>query len=150
MRCMSRTSGPGRTRWRQVFAYKLGRAPQMGQMAACWRIQECENWIWRREYSSSLKAFTQTGATYGAVHSVTTYLMRQIGLTWRFLKKFCKITCWDIMKGHEPGHSEIRSHNSDAIKISSDAKSFKVVATVKCSAHTGSNRTPHRKKAPPL
>ena len=56
----------------------------------------------------------------------------------------------DIMKGQEPGHSGIQSHNSDTIKISSDAESLKVVATVKHSAHTGSNPTPHRKKAPSL
>ena len=43
-----------------------------------------------------------------------------------------------------------RSHNSDAIEISSDAESLKVVATVKRSGHTGSNPTPHRKQAPSL
>lgn len=42
------------------------------------------------------------------------------------------------------------SHNSDAIEISSDAESLKVVATVKRSARTGSDPTPHRKQAPSL
>jgi hypothetical protein len=42
------------------------------------------------------------------------------------------------------------SHNSDAIEISSDVESLKVVATVKRSAHTSSDPAPHRKQAPSL
>ena len=42
------------------------------------------------------------------------------------------------------------SHNSDAIEISSDAESLKVVATVKRLAHTSSDLAPHRKQAPSL